>query len=227
MDKKQIIVSTVAGLAVLGVGYFVWQHEQSVSAANAQAQQDANQAQLDQLSQMIQSLPSNMYSSYGGGASYPFYLGTSFTDTGSSSLASPAGSSSDLQAILQAFFPSTQPATTTSPAAAAGASGTTAGSPPTSSTTDQATSLATGPTSTASNTQTGSAPPNWIQRHTARQSAYTTLPTSNNAAAGYGVYNTPYIYSSGTGSGISGQTGGGFTATNWHNPMKQATTATS
>lgn len=115
MEHKEIILSTIAGLATIFVGYVVWRHEQTISAENAQAQQDAQAAQDAQAQQNfmneIASLPTA--GSYGGGASSQSYYQTNVPDTGSVSLQSPASQSNDLQAILSAFYPST-----TTPAAA-------------------------------------------------------------------------------------------------------------
>ncbi len=117
MDKKEIVVSTVAGLAVIFVGYIVWRHEQAVSVENAQAQSDAQQQQVEELQSAIAALPAAVNGSYGGGASSQSYYGTNVPDTGSSSLQSPAGYSSDLDKILAAFYPNVN-----APAASTGTS---------------------------------------------------------------------------------------------------------
>jgi hypothetical protein len=103
MDKKEIALSTVAGLAVIVVGYLVWRHEQLISAAQAQSNLDAQQAQADQLQQEIAALPQAGYSAGGGGGF------TDSTDTGSSSLQTPANTSGGLQDILNAFYPASTP----------------------------------------------------------------------------------------------------------------------
>jgi len=121
MDKKEIVFSTIAGLAVVFIGYLVWRHEETISIANSQAEQqaqsDAANQQAEQLMNEIASLPVS-----GGGSYTPQYgNGASTTsdgtdDTGSTSLQSPASASGDLQSILNAFFPptTTPPVSTTS-----------------------------------------------------------------------------------------------------------------
>jgi hypothetical protein len=123
VDKKEIVVSTVAGLAVIFVGYVVWRHEQVVGAENAQAQQEANAQQIDELNNAIASLPSggSYAGGYGGGAS-----NSSVQDTGSTSLQTPAYNSTGLDKILSAFYPninSPAPAVDPSTPANNGASG--------------------------------------------------------------------------------------------------------
>ncbi len=122
MDKKEIVFSTLAGLATIFIGYVVWKHEMTVGAENAQAQLDAQQQQVDELNSAIAALPAAVNGSYaggsGGGSSTQSYYGTNVPDTGSSSLVSPASYSSDLNAILSAFYPTTP----TTPTAATGTS---------------------------------------------------------------------------------------------------------
>lgn len=117
MDKKEIVFSTLAGLATIFIGYVVWKHEMVVGAENAQANLDAQQQQVDELQSAIAALPTS--GSYGGGSSQQSYYGSNVPDTGSSSLNSPAGYSSDLDKILSAFYPTT--VTTPAPATGTGA----------------------------------------------------------------------------------------------------------
>jgi hypothetical protein len=110
MEHREVILSTIAGLATIFVGYVVWKHEQVISAANAQAQQDAqdaaNEAQQQALMNEITALPTGSSFAGGNGASQQSYYGTNVPDTGSTALESPASASNDLQAILAAFYPS-------------------------------------------------------------------------------------------------------------------------
>lgn len=110
MEHKEVVLSTIAGLATIVVGYLVWRHEQVVSAENAQAQQEANQAQQEAQQQEfmneIAALPSSGSFAGGNGASQQSYYQTGIPDTGSTSLQSPASQSNDLQQILAAFYPS-------------------------------------------------------------------------------------------------------------------------
>ena len=122
MDKREIILSTIAGLATVAVGYVVWKHEMTVSSEQAAANLQAQQQSADDLQSAIAQLPAAVNGSYGGGASQQSYYGSSYTDTGATSLQAPAGYSSDLDKILSAFYPTT-PATPDS-APAASASGT-------------------------------------------------------------------------------------------------------
>lgn len=119
MEHREVILSTIAGLATIFVGYLVWRHEQVISAENAQAQQDAqaaaNEAAQQEFMNEIAALPTGASYSGGNGASSQSYFGTNVPDTGSTSLQSPASASNDLQQILAAFYPSTvvQPASST------------------------------------------------------------------------------------------------------------------
>jgi hypothetical protein len=145
VHKTEVVVSTIAGLAVIFVGYVVWKHEMAVGAENAQANLDAQQQQVDELQSAIAALPAGVNGSYaggsGGGSSSQSYYGTNVPDTGSSSLQSPAGYSSDLNAILAAFYPNVN-----APAAATGtgATGNTPTTPPIDSTTAAQFSTSTG-----------------------------------------------------------------------------------
>lgn len=178
MDKKEIIVSTIAGLAVIFVGYLVWRHEETISVANAQAQEQANQDASDQFAQQIESLQTAYgYSNgtYGGGASTTSAYPTDTTDTGSTALATPAAASSNLAAILSAFFPSSTPAN---------------------SSTDTAnTSTPVVDTGTTNPTSTDNTITNLLAMYTANQPTTTTLPTSN-TKTGSSIYSTPSLYPS-------------------------------
>ena len=134
MEHREIVLSTIAGLATIFVGYLVWRHEQLVSAENAQAQREANAAQQEAQQQEfmneIAALPTSGSFAGGNGASQQSYFQTGIQDTGSTSLQSPAGASSDLQQILAAFYPS-QMVTPASSTDAATASNNTPPSAPT------------------------------------------------------------------------------------------------
>lgn len=118
MNKKEIVLSTVAGLAVVIVGYLVWRHEQTISAASAAQEVAANEEAAQEVQAELQSLPT--YSGVGmNGASGEEY------DDGSNASVSSVPSDTNLAAILSAFFPSSTP--TTSGSTTTGSTGSTTG----------------------------------------------------------------------------------------------------
>jgi hypothetical protein len=109
IDKKNLILSTVAGLALIVIGYLVWKHEEVVSAANADArsQQDAadQAAYATQLQQELTSMPlasGGGYSNMNGGEV-----------PGNETAVAPVADDTELNAILSAFFPATRPPAST------------------------------------------------------------------------------------------------------------------
>lgn len=102
IDKKNLILSTLAGLALIVIGYLVWKHEESVSASRAEAQSEqdaANQAAYAaQLQQELTSVPLT------SGAGYANLNGGEVMPSSSSAVA-PVADDTELNAILQAFFP--------------------------------------------------------------------------------------------------------------------------
>jgi hypothetical protein len=111
MDKKEIVLSTVAGLVVIVIGYLVWRHEQTVSSASNEATVDANQAAAQEVQDELASLPVYSSSGSGGGASNDSY------DTGSGSSLTSIPDDTNIAAILSAFLgDSTDTGTTTAPA---------------------------------------------------------------------------------------------------------------
>jgi hypothetical protein len=111
MDKKEIVLSTIAGLVVIVIGYLVWRHEQTVSSASNEATVDANQAAAQEVQDELASLPVYSSSGSGGGASNDSY------DTGSGSSLTSIPEDTNIAAILSAFLgDNTDSGTTTAPA---------------------------------------------------------------------------------------------------------------
>lgn len=107
-DVEKIVITTAASIAVLGVGYLIWRHEQTIQAVNQQATQAANDAaEAQYVQELEQSAQQGISGStplvYGNGASYETY------DDGANAITSSGGtgsaSDSNIQAILNAFFP--------------------------------------------------------------------------------------------------------------------------
>jgi hypothetical protein len=108
MDKKEIVLSTVAGLAVVVIGYLVWKHEQTISAASAAQEVAANEEAANEVQSELQSLPT--YSGIGfNGAS------GDENDDGSNASITSVPSDTNLAAILSAFFPTATQPTTSNP----------------------------------------------------------------------------------------------------------------
>lgn len=94
--KHEIVMSVIAGLALIALGYLVWKHEQSVTAAQNAQQQEETQSALDELNAELQN-----QSQFGEGGYAP-YEGSG----GSTPVSTlPSGSdTSDLAAILAALL---------------------------------------------------------------------------------------------------------------------------
>ena len=109
-DKEKIILSVAGSLATIGLGYLIWRHEQTVSAASSAANIANQQAVADEQDQEIQqeldSIPSL---TTGGGGGISDGVATSGSDANIDS----AGTDSNIAAILSAFFPTTTTASTT------------------------------------------------------------------------------------------------------------------
>lgn len=136
LDTKNVVISTVSGLAVVAVGYLVWRHEQVLAAAQAAAEQQAQQQTADYtvqaLQQQVQQLESSAaYTGYGSsyGSVAPDYSQVSGTTLAS------VPQDSTLAAILSAFLGSQQTAAASnaSPSGASDSNTSTAATPSTTS----------------------------------------------------------------------------------------------
>jgi hypothetical protein len=109
-DKEKIILSVAGSLATIGLGYLIWRHEQTISAASSATNIANQQAVADEQDQEIQqeldSIPSL---TTGGGGGISDGVATSGSDANIDS----AGTDSNIAAILAAFFPNTTTSSTT------------------------------------------------------------------------------------------------------------------